>query len=151
MRFVTLLTIAAAALACSPAYAGNGNGNNGNGNGNQPNATAGFNFGAGQGFNFDGAGNATGSSASGFQMDVQFKNPSIAAFGSIGAASSDVTVTPFSVDTNSSHAGAFAGFTAGGAKLDGQVMNFGQSEGSVSFDASAYQFAGFEGFGSFND
>lgn len=145
MRFVTIL-IAATALAASPAYAhGNSNGNN------QPSTSAGFNVNAGQGFNFDGAGNATGSSASGFQMDVQFKTPSVAAFGSLGNASSDVTVTPFSVDTNSSHAGAFAGFTAGGAKLDGQVMNFGQSEGSVSFDASAYQFAGFEGFGSFND
>lgn len=143
MRFVTIFTIAAAALACSPAYA--------HGNGNPPSTSAGFNVNAGQGFNFDGAGNATGSSASGFQMDVQFKSPSVAAFGSLGNASSDVTVTPFSVDANSNHAGGFAGFTAGGAKLDGQALSFGQSTGEVSFDVSAYQFAGFEGFGSFND
>lgn len=114
-------------------------------------------FEAGESVSFDAKGSAEGMSSSGFQQATKFGADSIAAFGSIGVAGSSVAVTPFSVDTDSYHAGAFVGGTFGDAKMNGQVMNFGQSEGKGSFDidTSAFQntelgFGVIGGFGAFS-
>lgn len=143
MRFVTLI-IAATALTASPAMANTtvfGGGIIGG-------------FEAGQSGGFEVKGVANGSSASGSQVEFKsLNNPTVVAFGSIGAAGSSVEVTPFSVNTDSHHSGAFAGFNNGGAKFEGQVQNFGQAQGEGKFEAFGDGFqhieVGFAAFGGF--
>lgn len=103
----------------------------------------GAHFETGNAAGFDISNKLEGSSATGFQQNMELKSDGIIAFGSAGTASSGTTVTPFSVATESSHVGGFAALNNGG-KLTGSVQNFAQSEGSVRFNAFANQYSNFE-------
>ena len=104
---------------------------------------AGFEAGSKQSFDLTiGSG---GSSSSGYQFNVDLGKNSLAAFGSTGQASSFAQMNGFDVKTGSQHSGGFAGVTLGNATMDGQAMNFAQSNVGFDFEASAKSFSNIEG------
>ena len=85
---------------------------------------------------FAGSGNEAGSTSSGYNTTYTVPTGGFAAFASTGQAASHVDATPASVNVDSSHAGAFQGFTGGGASITGTDQTFAQAAGNAQYTAT---------------
>ena len=85
----------------------------------------------------NGSGNGSGSSASGTGFSLNAANGSAAKFFSNGNANSTVTMTPFSVTSESNHTAFSAAITHGyDANVAAVNQTFGQSNGNVAFSST---------------
>ncbi len=90
-----------------------------------------------------GAGNATGSSASGTGFSLGAADGSHVTYFSRGSANSSTVVTPFSVNTSSSHEAFSAGHASDGASFTATNQTFGQSNGNSNFSSSQVTTTGY--------